>query len=657
LKNCKLDKNTALIGHSFGGIVALRLLERGVRVQKVILLCTPYSGKFLDKKARPSVTAACKKGFDFQKIRKGAEEFCLLYDTADDIVPISDGEAFAQAFNVTLNKVQGQEPHLSGKEEPRVLEYCLATITVFTTRPDTLFGATYLVLAPEHPLVQNSKFQIPNSKEIEQYVREAKKKTEQERISEGKEKTGVKVEGITAVHPFTGEELPIWVADYVLASYGTGAIMGVPAHDERDFAFAKKFWLPIKKVISQNKPEVSRESAIAEVRDNVKPMPDLAYEGYGVLVNSGMYTGMSSQEARKKIADDLLARRLGRPAITYRLRDWVISRQRYWGVPIPIIHCAECGVQPIPEKDFPVLLPDIKDYKPKGDGKSPLAKAAKWVKVKCPKCKRIAERETDTMDTFVDSSWYFLRYTDPKNKKEFASPKKMKNWMPVNLYSGGAEHTTMHLLYSRFFIKVLFDLGLVAWDEPYVVRKNRGIILGPDGQKMSKSRGNVVDPDEYVRKLGADTVRMYLAFIGPYNEIGAYPWDFKGIMGIRRFVERIWRIMRDKRQATRVKRQETSDKSEAELERLLHKTVKKVGEDIEQLKFNTAIAAMMILAKAMEENLGSVSKKQKEIFLRILAPFAPHLAEGLWRLSGHKTSIHKEPWPKFDARLVEEEQI
>ncbi|WKZ26718.1 MAG: class I tRNA ligase family protein [Candidatus Paceibacterota bacterium] len=475
----------------------------------------------------------------------------------------------------------------------------LAAIKVFTTRPDTIFGATYLVLAPEHEFIQeqitNNESQITNKSEIQKYVDQSKKKTEIERTAEGKEKSGVELKGIKAINPATKEEIPIFVADYVLSGYGTGAIMAVPADDKRDQEFAEKFNLPI-----------------------IKDYTPAGFEDFG-----------------KKV-------------VKYKLRDWGVSRQRYWGVPIPIIHCEKCGQVPVPDKDLPVKLPEIKDYLPRDDGRSPLAKAEKWVNVKCPNCKGKAERETDTLDTFVDSSWYFLRYTDPKNKKEFASKKKMENWMPVDFYSGGAEHNTMHLLYSRFWQKALYDFGLVKDEEPYKTRMNRGLILGPDGNKMSKSKGNIVDPDEIVRNLGADTIRMYLAFIGPFNEVGSFPWSTDGIVGVRRFLEKVWNL-KNKLQITNDK---TQKKPNPEIENLMHQTIKKVGEDIESLKINTAVSQLMIFVNALTKQ-EKIFRKEFEILLVLLAPFAPHLTEELWHKLGNPRSIHLTLWPKYDQSKIQ----
>lgn len=503
-----------------------------------------------------------------------------------------------------------------GRSEGAEIDFKLTTgdsITVFTTRPDTLFGATYLVLAPEHAMVARScaSKACTSKTEVEGYVKQAAKKSDLERQTEQKDKTGVELKGIQAINPATGEEIPVWVADYVLGHYGAGAIMAVPAHDEKDGEFAKKFNLPIREVIHD-----------------------------GVLVDSSEFSGTQAEEAKKAITE-----KYGRAKTTYKLRDWGVSRQRYWGVPIPIIHCEKCGPIAVPDKDLPVKLPEIKDYLPDGQGKSPLAKVEKWVKVKCPQCKGKAARETDTLDTFVDSSWYFLRYADPKNVKKFADAKRLASWMPVDLYSGGAEHTTMHVLYSRFWQKALYDLKLVKDAEPYTRRMNRSLIMGPDGQKMSKSRGNVIDPDAVVKQLGADTVRMYLAFIGPYNEVASYPWNPDGVVGVRRFLERVWRA-----QELVVK------KDTLALEGLLHKTIKKVGEDNAALKFNTAISTLMIFLNAIEKEK-SIGKKQWDTLLKLLAPFAPHIAEEMWRAGGNKKSIHLEKWPKYDAKKLVEDSV
>lgn len=491
-------------------------------------------------------------------------------------------------------------------------------IEVFTTRPDTLFGVTYLVLAPEHELVTKFDAAISNRAEVDAYILATSKKTEMDRQT-SKQKTGVHLDGIFAINPANNEKVPVFIADYVLAGYGTGAIMAVPAHDERDHQFAQKFGLEIRPVVESK-----------EIPNSEK----------GGLVNSGEFTGLSSDEAAAKIVTKVG----GNMTKTYRLRDWLISRQRYWGCPIPVIHCAKCGAVPVPEKDLPVVLPELENFTPRDDGKSPLAKATAWMNVPCPKCGGLGERESDTLDTFIDSSWYFLRYTDPKNATKFADADKIASWMPVAFYSGGAEHTTMHLLFARFFQKVLFDLGLVKDVEPFKHRLNRSLILGPDGNKMSKSKGNVIDPDELVERLGADTVRLYLAFIGPYNETSSYPWDPNGVVGVRRFLERVWRIS-----------EKLSDTTDAEVLKQLHKVIKRVGEEVQQLKFNAAIAQFMAFCNLIEKK--GIARAEFGMFVKMLSIVAPHIAEELWANMGNTTLVTDEQWPAFDAALIIDETV
>lgn len=536
-------------------------------------------------------------------------------------------------------------------------------IDVFTTRTDTLFGVTAVVISPEVARKWiDSDWEADD--EVKKYIKSSLKKTELQRQEGTREKTGV-FSGINTVHPLTGEKIPIWIADYVLGHYGTGAVMFVPAHDQRDYDFAKKFNIPIKwviKSVSGSNPE------------------NKAFEDDGILINSDKFSGIESSEARIKITNELEFKKIGNFEKNYRLHDWILSRQRYWGVPIPVIYCDKCpeilnskyetlnksqatnskiqtveingkkyAIHLVPEKDLPIELPLLKNFKPADDGRSPLAKAEKWLKVKCPNCGSEAERETDTMDTFVDSSWYFMRYTDPKNKKEFASKKKMNHWLPVPMYLGGAEHTTMHLLYSRFFTKALQSLGYVDFTEPFIGRRNRGIILGPDNQKMSKSRGNVVDPDIEVKKYGADAVRMYLAFMGPYEQGG--PWDPQGINGISRFIQRIWKLFEN------IKISDKQVVVTKNLEIKINQAIKKIGEDIEQLRFNTCISELMKLFNEFEKepNLSLVSCR---LFLLLLAPFAPHLAEEIWiNMMKNKTSIHSESWPSFNEEFLEDELI
>jgi len=512
-------------------------------------------------------------------------------------------------------------------------------IDVFTTRADTLFGCTYIVLAPEHPVIENLKSKILNLKSVEKYIAEAKKKTEIERLAEDKEKTGIELKGIKAINPVNNREVPIFIADYVLLEYGTGAIMAVPAHDQRDFIFAKKYNLPIIEVI---KPESGKS-----------PLPEIAFLEDGILTNSGPFSELNSARAREEITKYLKKRNLGGKVVYYKLRDWLISRQRYWGVPIPIIYCPKCGQIPVLEKDLPVLLPKIKDFRPTGEGKSPLAKVKKFVQTKCPNCGSLSSRETDTMDTFVCSSWYFLRYTDPKNKKEPFKGSKIKKWLPVDLYIGGAEHAVMHLLYVRFFAKVLKNLGFVEFSEPFIKLFNQGIVYR-HGAKMSKSKGNVVNPDYIFEKFGADTARLYELFMGPAEQ--ATEWSDKGVVGCFRFLNKTWDLQ---------KKLKTNIKNE-KIEKLIQKTIKKVSEDIENFRFNTTVSALMVLVNEMEVIPPTIT--QYKTLLKLLAPMAPHISEELWqRLNNVRvnprshqrkfTSIFKEKWPRYDERLIKEDKF
>jgi leucyl-tRNA synthetase len=516
-------------------------------------------------------------------------------------------------------------------------------IKVFTTRADTLPGATYLVLAPEHPLITILKARIRNINSVDKYIEQAGYKSEFERIAEAKIKTGVELQGIIVINPLTKKEIPVWVSDYVLISYGTGAIMAVPAHDERDFAFAEKFELPIIQVISED----GKESKTKEL-----------YLGSGVMINSGELNNLPNHIAKDRIIEMIGGKR----KINYKLRDWIISRQRYWGTPIPIIYCKTCGIVPVPEDDLPVLLPKIEDFTPEGTGKSPLAKSSKFLKTKCPKCGNSAERETDTMDTFVDSSWYFMRYADPQNGKQFADSAKIKAWLPVKMYVGGTEHTVLHLLYSRFLTKFLYDEKYIDFNEPFLALRHQGIILGSDGQKMSKSRGNVVDPDDLVKKFGTDSVRLYLCFMGEYDRGG--PWNPTGILGVHRFLNRVWNLVSNIRASDvlSLSIEDNSGTSDVQkLNRLLHKTIKKVGEDIENFKFNTAVSSLMILVNTIEKN-PQLEIGNWKLVIKLLAPFAPHIAEELWHNlveneGGKATSIHLEAWPEYDENLVKDEEF
>jgi leucyl-tRNA synthetase len=495
------------------------------------------------------------------------------------------------------------------------------TLRIFTTRPDTLFGATYVVLAPEHPLVD--KFATP---EVKAYRAAAAKKSELERTQLEKDKTGV-FTGAHAINPVNNEKIPIWVADYVMMGYGTGAIMAVPAHDTRDLEFARKFNLPVRVV--------------------VEPPPGIEAEGFvgdGISVDSGLITGLPTAEAKKKITAWLEERKLGKATVNYKLRDWLFSRQRYWGEPIPIVHCPKCGTVPVPESELPLRLPEMKDYTPTGNAEPPLAKATDWVNTKCPQCGGPAKRETNTMPQWAGSCWYYLRYLDPNNAGRFVAPDKEKYWMPVDLYVGGAEHAVLHLLYSRFWHKVLFDLGHVSTTEPFMRLVNQGMILGEDSRKMSKSWGNVINPDDVVREYGADTLRLYEMFMGPLE--ATKPWSTEGVQGVYRFLGRVWRLYEEIDESTPT----------PALSKALHQTIKNVGERTEGLLFNTAISAMMEFVNAVTAQ-ESRPRALLEPFALLLAPYAPHLAEEIWERLGHAKSLAHENWPTYDASLLVESTI
>lgn len=664
-KNFQLDEGTIIVGHSFGGVVAMRLLEGAVKTSSVVLVSTPLSGKYLDKVDRPSVTAALKKGFDFEKIRGNAGNIKVLLDIGDDVVPIEDGRQLAKSLNAQLIEAKAVEGHFCGREEPVIWQNIKPAVRAFTKFPETIFGVTFMVVAPEHPIALEAS---KNKSEVKEYIENAQKKSELERTSLEKAKSGV-FTGIYCVNPVDGRKVPVWVADYVIGSYGTGAVMGVPGSDVRDFDFAKKYDLPIIKVVARQKGDLSE----------IKTHEDVLEDGF--MVNSGQFDGLAAQHpAKEKFIEYLVENGWGNLKVNYHLHDWSISRQRYWGTPIPIVHCPNCGTVPVPAKDLPVKLPEITDYAP--HGKPPLAAAEDWVNVKCPNCGADAKREVDTMDTFVDSSWYFLRYVDPKNEKEIFDKKQVEKWLPVELYVGGAEHTLGHTLYSRFFVKFLHDIGQVPFEEYAYKRIHHGVILGPDGARMSKSKGNVVNPDEQVAQFGADAVRMYLAFMGPYDLVA--PWNPNGLRGVYHFLQRVWELgenleLRNKN-------------SELGSEDLLwmHKTIKKVSEDVEVTKYNTAVAALMewmnYLGRKAHEGKGIkgikslVAIEEYKTLLLLLAPFAPHMTEELWQtLEGDKSnkgeeaktsntsntsntfntsdSIHTQPWPSFDEKYIKTEKV
>lgn len=625
LSKVKFDDRTIIVGHSLGSVVSYRILERiNVPIRKLILVAGLIEPKFRDKE-RPLAKYLIDWKFNLAKIRKNVQEIVILEDKNDSIIFDGESSVIQKALGGATYRLEAKKAHFCALIEPQILEHCLDQVKVFTTRADTLFGATYLVLAPEHPLIKKFFRQINNTKEVEKYIKKANQRSEIERTTESKEKTGIELKGLMAINPADGREIPIWIADYVLPDYGTGAIMAVPAHDVRDHQFAKKFKLPIIQVIAEDLP--TKLDHWGE-----------AYTAAGELINSGTFTGLISEEAKLGITKMVG----GEMVVKYKLRDWVFSRQRYWGEPIPIIHCPKCGVVPVPEKDLPVILPKVKSYEPTGTGESPLSAIDKWVNVKCPVCKEKAKRETNTMPQWAGSSWYYLRFIDPKNYKKLIDPKKERYWSPIDMYVGGTEHATRHLIYARFWHKFLFDLGVVSQLEPFATLKNQGMILGSDNRKMSKRWGNVVNPDDIVRDFGADTLRIYEMFMGPFEQ-GA-SWSTDNLMGARRFIEKIWRLS-DKVSSGR---NSTSRDSENNLrsEAFLHKTIKQVTSDIDNFNYNTAISALMILVNDWEKN-GTILLANWQTFLKLLAPLAPHLAEELWSKLGEKTSIHLAKWPKY----------
>lgn len=530
-----------------------------------------------------------------------------------------------------IGRSEGAEVDFKIKDSEKIIK-------VFTTRVDTIFGCTYVVLAPESSLVQELKEKIENWPEVENYLLLTKKKTELQRTDLNKEKSGLLLEGIKAINPFNNEKVKVYLADYVLASYGTGAVMAVPAHDERDYEFAIKHNLKIRTSIVKN---------ISESGDSESDELEVVYTDDGFLIKSGEFTGLSSSEARQKMGEFLEKNNFGLRKINYRLRDWLVSRQRYWGAPIPIIYCESCGEVPVPENELPVVLPTDVDFRPTGE--SPLKYSASFQNVKCPICGKAARRESDTMDTFVCSSWYYLRYVDPNNNQAFADSEKLNKWLPVDLYMGGAEHAVMHLLYVRFFSKVLEKFGYLNFNEPFLKLRHQGIILGEDGNKMSKSKGNVINPDDLIASHGADSLRIYEMFMGPLEDMK--PWNSQGISGVRRFLERIYSLG-----------ETFSEVSEKKNLSLLHKTIKKVESDIEEFHFNTAISSLMILVNSLVEyksknNALPLTKLDWQKFLIIISPFAPHLAEELWEKIGFQTSIFKAVWPEYEKELIKDEVI
>ena len=543
---------------------------------------------------------------------------------ADKLIDGLDSVDYIERVKVSQKNWIGRS---TGAEVDFSIENTDDKLRIYTTRPDTIFGATYMVVSPEHPFIDKYADRIENLAEVNAYREAAAKKSDFERAELAKEKTGVELKGLRAVNPATGRTIPVWTSDYVLMSYGTGAIMAVPAHDERDWEFAKKFALPIVEVVAGGNVE---EAAYTDTES-------------GKMVNSGFLNGLEVAEAKKAITAWLEEKGLGHAKTNYKLRDWVFSRQRYWGEPIPIVKCEKCGYVPLPEEELPLLLPDVESYMPTDNGESPLAAMTDWVNTTCPCCGGPAKRETDTMPQWAGSSWYFLRYTDPHNKNALASPEALKYWMPVDWYNGGMEHTTLHMLYSRFWHRFLYDQGVVPCPEPYQKRTSHGMILGENGEKMSKSRGNVVNPDDIVREFGADTLRTYEMFIGAFELAAA--WSTEGVKGCRKFLERVWKLQ------DMLTAEEGYSK---EMETRMHQTVKKVSNDFEALKFNTAIAAMMSLVNDFYRT-GKVTRGEFRTFLILLNPVAPHMTEELWSLHFGESRVYRQAWPKYDeAKTVEQ---
>lgn len=531
------------------------------------------------------------------------------------------------------DRVKAQQKNWIGRSKGAEVDFATTTgdtLTIYTTRADTLYGATYMVISPEHPMIEKWADKISNMDEIKKYQEAAARKSDFERTEVAKEKTGVRIDGVNAINPVNNKEIPIFISDYVLVSYGTGAIMAVPAHDTRDWEFAKKFDLPIIEVVKGGNVQEEAYTDCAK----------------GIMVNSGMLDGLTVDEAKKKIIDWLTSEGKGHSKVNYKLRDWVFSRQRYWGEPIPIVYCEKCGYVPIDEKDLPLRLPMVESYEPTDNGESPLAKMTDWINTTCPCCGGKAKRETDTMPQWAGSSWYYLRYMDPHNKNAIASKEALNYWSPVDWYNGGMEHTTLHLLYSRFWHKFLYDIGVVPTPEPYAKRTSHGMILGENGEKMSKSRGNVVNPDEIVDEYGADTMRLYEMFIGDFEK--AAPWSKASIRGCRRFVERYWNL-----QSVLI----DGDKIRPELEGAFNKAIKKVGEDIENIKFNTAIATLMALINDIS-NVKSINKEELRIFSILLNPFAPHVTEEVYEACKLGNGILAEAeWPEYDESKCVDESV
>ena len=605
--------------------IFLKLFKKGLayKAEMPINWCTSCKVGLANEEVVNGVCERCG-GEVIQKVK--SQWMLKITAYADKLIDDLDTVDYIERVKVSqknwIGRSNGAEVdfQLAGKEEK---------LRIYTTRPDTLFGVTYMVMSPEHPYIDQFKDEIENWEEVAAYRQEAAKKSDFERAELAKDKTGVELKGIRAINPVNGEEVPIWISDYVLMSYGTGAIMAVPAHDERDWEFAKKFGLPIIEVVGGSEVSV-QDAAFTDVAT-------------GMLVNSGFLTGLEVADAKKKMIEWREEKGVGCAKRNFKLRDWVFSRQRYWGEPIPIVKCEKCGYVPIPESELPLELPEVESYMPTDNGESPLAAMTDWVNTTCPCCGGPAKRETDTMPQWAGSSWYFLRYTDPHNTEALASKEALKYWMPVDWYNGGMEHTTLHLLYSRFWHKFLYDEGVVPCPEPYQKRTSHGMILGENGEKMSKSRGNVINPDDIVNEFGADTLRTYEMFIGAFDL--AASWSNDGVKGCRRFLDRVWKLQ-----------DMVVDGENYSLETKMHQTIKKVSDDFESLKFNTAIAAMMSLLNEYYK-AGSLTRADFRTFLTLLNPVAPHITEELWQIMNFGGYLHETTWPEFDEEKTVENTV
>ena len=606
--------------------IFLKLFKAGLAYKKEMPInwCTSCKVGLANEEVVNGVCERCGSPV----VRKVKSEWMLkITEYADKLIEGLNDVDYIERVKVSQKNWIGRS---TGAEVDFQIKDTEDKLRIYTTRCDTLFGVTYMVVSPEHPYLDKYKDQIKNWEEILAYREQASRKSDFERAELAKDKTGVAIDGLTAINPVNGKEVPIWVSDYVLMSYGTGAIMAVPAHDERDWEFAKKFNLPIIQVVAKDGEEVDvNEAAFTDVAT-------------GVLINSDFLNGLEVKAAKEKMIAFLQEKGIGEAKTNYKLRDWVFSRQRYWGEPIPIVHCDKCGYVPIDESELPLLLPEVESYMPTDNGESPLAAMTDWVNTTCPCCGGPAKRETDTMPQWAGSSWYFLRYTDPNNDEALASPEALKYWMPVDWYNGGMEHTTLHLLYSRFWHKFLYDEGVVPCPEPYQKRTSHGMILGENGEKMSKSRGNVVNPDDIVNEYGADTLRTYEMFIGAFDL--AASWSEDGVKGCRRFLDRVWKlqdIMTDEEGYSK------------DLETKMHQTIKKVSNDFENLKYNTAIAAMMALLNDFYKK-GSITKGELKTLIILLNPVAPHITEEMWQTIGCEGRVYQQTWPEFDeAKTVE----